>query len=275
MTIAEVIGTYPAQIWKAGKVLTETTRRLANEAPVGVAYNGRSQAVMMVTPADLEDFAVGFTLTEGFARLGDIAAIEPRETVHGVLLDIRLLAGAQAPRRQHRARAIEGRSGCGLCGLQQLAEANRHLPEVGEGLAVRHEAIQVALDALELEQTLGRITRAMHAAAWVTREGKILCVREDVGRHNALDKLIGAAAREGLSTVDAFIVVTSRCSFEMVEKVAMAGVQMIVAISAPTALAIDKARATGMTLVAIARSDGHMVFSGAHRLVSDVCKVDA
>jgi FdhD protein len=166
-----------------------------------------------------------------------------------------------------RQRAIAGRSGCGLCGVQSLEEAVRPLTPLPAGLTVRREAVQAALAELEIRQALGRATRATHAAAWADPDGRLLAVREDVGRHNALDKLIGAAARTGFDPARAFIVVTSRCSYEMVEKTAIAGVALLAAISAPTALAIRKAKAANLTLIALARADGHAVFAGAERLL--------
>jgi FdhD protein len=164
---------------------------------------------------------------------------------------------------------LEARTSCGLCGVQQLREAVRPMPTVGEGLTVRRSAIQAALAALEDEQALGRLTRAMHAAAWADRDGRLLVIREDVGRHSALDKLIGAGLRAGLDPAEAIVVVTSRCSFEMVEKAAVAGFQVIVAISAPTALALGKAEEAGLTLVALARADGHAVFTRPERILDE------
>jgi FdhD protein len=162
---------------------------------------------------------------------------------------------------------MEARSSCGLCGVQTLAAAVRGLEPAPEGLTVSRAAIQRALAELEEGQAYGRLTRAMHAAAWFDPDGSLRLVREDIGRHNALDKLIGAAFRAKLDPAQAFIVVTSRLSYEMVEKTAAAGVPVLVAISAPTALAIRKAEAAGMTLVALARADGHAVFTRPDRIV--------
>jgi FdhD protein len=166
-----------------------------------------------------------------------------------------------------RQRTIEGRSSCGLCGVQSLKDAVRPIERLPEGLVVRRAAVQAAVDALDGRQPLGRATRATHAAAWADASGELLLVREDVGRHNALDKLIGAALRAGLDPAQAFIVVTSRCSYEMVEKAASARAALLVTISAPTALAIRKAEDCGMTLVCLARSDGHTVFTRPDRIV--------
>ena len=168
------------------------------------------------------------------------------------------------------ARMLEGRSSCGLCGVQRLKQAVRVMPPVGQDFRVTREAIQAALSALEKEQALGRLTRAMHAAAWADASGRILAVREDVGRHSALDKLIGHGFRTGLDPSTGMAIVTSRCSFEMVEKAAVAGFQVIVAISAPTALALRKAEEAGLTLVALARADGHAVFTNPQRILDQV-----
>jgi FdhD protein len=163
---------------------------------------------------------------------------------------------------------MEGRSSCGLCGVQRLAQAVRPLSPLPDGPVFRRAAIEAALDALEAEQALGRLTRAMHAAAFARTDGTLAMVREDVGRHNALDKLIGGAARQGLDPATAFVLVTSRCSYEMVEKAAVAGFPLMVAISAPTGLAIRKAQEAGMTLVALARADGCAVFTRPERIVA-------
>jgi FdhD protein len=205
--------------------------------------------------------------------------VEVRTAEHdeGMVADVLLTAAGARRTRERRRRNLEGRSSCGLCGVESPEDAMRALPMLPDGLVVAPGAIQAALAALGGAQALGHETRATHAAAWASREGRVLALREDVGRHNALDKLIGAALKAGLDPAAAFIVVTSRCSYEMVEKAAVAGAAMIVAISAPTALAIRKAAAANMTLVALAREDGHVVFAGAHRLagaavVSSPCR---
>lgn len=255
---------------------------------MGLSFDGRPHTVLMATPADLRDLAVGFTITEAVAARADILDVEVQETDLGWLADVRLRPGAI--QRKARPRTLEGRSSCGLCGVQRLADAVRPLPTVGQGARVSHQAIQRAVDALDDAQTLGRLTRATHAAAFATADGALVLVREDVGRHNALDKLAGAMAGEGAdapafdapsfdassfdaSSFDAqvgFVLVTSRCSFEMVEKTARMGCSMLVAVSAPTDLAIQRAEAAGVTLVALARSDGHTVFTRADRLFDAV-----
>jgi FdhD protein len=259
--------------WRSAAPLESIARETPDEAAVGLSFDGRPHTVLMATPADLRDLAVGFTITEAVAAQADILDVEVRETDLGWLADVRLRPGAI--QRKARPRTLEGRSSCGLCGVQRLADAVRPLPTVGQGARVSHQAIQRAVDALDDAQTLGRLTRATHAAAFATADGALVLVREDVGRHNALDKLAGAIAGEGADapSFDAqagFVLVTSRCSFEMVEKTARMGCSMLVAVSAPTDLAIQRAETAGVTLVALARSDGHTVFTRADRLFDAV-----
>ncbi len=242
-------------------------RDAPDETPIGISYNARPHAVLMATAADVEDLAVGFTVTESIAELADIEDVVVEEREDGVAVNVVLKPAAEQSLTLARKRSLEGRSSCGLCGVTKLSEAVRALRRVDDGVAISHGAIQAALAGLEEAQTLGRLTRAMHAAAWADASGRLKLVREDVGRHCALDKLIGAALADGLEPDHAFIVVTSRCSYEMVEKAAMAGVPVLVAISAPTALAIRKAEEAGLTLVALARPDGHAVFTRPERIV--------
>ncbi|MEO6378343.1 MAG: formate dehydrogenase accessory sulfurtransferase FdhD [Caulobacteraceae bacterium] len=258
-----------AEEWRVGGLSARPILRdLPDEAAIGISYDGRPHVVLMATPADVEDLAVGFTLSERIAPMAAIGEITVTEQDEGVAVDIKL---AQDVRRaKARARMLEGRSSCGLCGVQRLKQAVRTMPPVGQGFRVAREAIQSALAALEEEQALGRLTRAMHAAAWADASGRLLAVREDVGRHNALDKLVGHGLRTGLDPSAGMVVVTSRCSFEMVEKAAVAGFQVIVAISAPTALALRKAEEAGLTLVALARADGHAVFTRPERILDKV-----
>jgi FdhD protein len=246
---------------------TPIERVLAEETAIGLCYDSEPYAVLMATPADLEDLAVGFTVTEQLARAADILEVRIGDHPDGLMLDLLLSTEGRARLGAVRRRNLEGRSGCGLCGVQSLKEAIRPIAPVAGGLTVSRQAIQAAAAALERQQTLGALTRATHAAAWADADGRLLAVREDVGRHNALDKLIGAAMRAGHDPAAAFIVVTSRCSYEMVEKTAIAGVGLLAAISAPTALAVRKAEAAHLTLIALARADGHTVFAGAERVV--------
>jgi FdhD protein len=259
--------TRPARQWRRGEVGDAAiTRPLADETPIGLIYDGRPHAVLMATPANVEDLAVGFTLTERVATIDQIEAIETEILAQGVQVRLTLAESARKSRARARSRSLEGRSSCGLCGVERLAAAVRALPRLPDSAAIRQTAIEAALDALEDQQALGKLTRAMHAAAFATADGTLLVVREDVGRHNALDKVIGAAARQGLDPSAGFVVVTSRCSYEMVEKAAMAGFPLLVAISAPTALAIRKAEEANLSLVALARADGFAVFAGPERI---------
>ena len=244
--------------WRTTAPLESIARETPTEAAVGLSFDGRPHTVLMATPADLRDLAVGFTITEAVAAGADILDVEVQEADLGWLADVRLRPGAL--QRKARPRTLEGRSSCGLCGVQRLADAVRPLPTVGQGARVSHQAIQRAVDALDDAQALGRLTRATHAAAFVTADGALVLVREDVGRHNALDKLAGALAggAADATSFDAqagFVLVTSRCSFEMVEKTARMGCSMLVAVSAPTDLAIQRAETAGVTLVALARAD--------------------
>ena len=260
-----------AEQWRQDGRPVEAIRRIApDETPIGFVYNGRPHAVVMATPADLEDLAVGFTITESIAELGDIEDVQVEERDEGMAVFVTLKPAAEQSLTLARKRSLEGRSSCGLCGVTKISDAVRTLRAVGQGTRVTRTAIHAALSALEQAQSLGKITRATHAAAWADLDGKLLLVREDVGRHSALDKSIGAAIADGLDPSQCFVVVTSRCSYEMVEKTAMAGVPMLVAISAPTGLAIRKAEEAGLTLVALARSDGHTIFTHPERVVDEV-----
>jgi len=245
------------------------TRALAVEAPVNLVYGSVPHAVMMATPADLEDFAYGFSLTEGIVDSAEeIRATRVEATVDGLRLHVDLAPGRL---REHlaRKRAISGRTGCGVCGIEDLAQLPRAEARAAAGVRVALPAIARALSGLDRAQSLGAETRAVHAAAWARLDGSLAAVREDVGRHNALDKLIGALIRSGAATDAGFLVITSRCSFEMVEKAARLGAAVIVAISAPTSLALERAHSYGMTLCAIARADTVTVFTGAERLTTD------
>lgn len=272
--------TQPAQIlpalqWRAGANAPEgITRAVPEETAVGVSYDSEPYAVLMATPQDVADLALGFTVSERIARASDVLDVRVSEHAEGLVADVLLSRAGASSARERRRRNLEGRSSCGLCGVQSPEDALRALPVLPDGLAVTREAIHAALNAMEPLQALGNETRATHAAAWAGRDGAIRLLREDVGRHNALDKLIGAALKAGFDPAEAFIIVTSRCSYEMVEKTVLAGVSMIVAISAPTALAIRKAEAANLTLVALARRDGHAVFTGPHR-VRDAGRAEA
>ncbi len=241
-------------------------RSLAVEMPVNVIYGDVPYAVMMTTPADLADFAYGFSLTEGIvANAAEIRGARVETGEGGLRLVVDLVPGRL---REHlaRKRALSGRTGCGVCGIDDLKDIPKAERRAAQGVAVSLSAVERALRALDDLQVLGRETRAVHAAAWADRDGKVLAVREDVGRHNALDKLIGALLRAGTRPEDGFLVITSRCSFEMVEKAASFGAAILVAISAPTSLAVERAARHGLTLAAIARHDTVTLFTAPERL---------
>lgn len=236
---------------------------LAEEAPVELRYNGDAFAVMMVTPADLEDFACGFSLSEGrIARADDIHGVAVQARLEGYVLDI----DAPDAVLVEAARLLPGRSGCGICGSRRLEDVLRPIAPVADGPIVAPAALERALAALERHQPLNARTGAVHAAAWASPAGEILCVREDIGRHNALDKLLGALVRAGDDPHAGFVLVTSRASYEMVTKAMRCGVGLLAAISAPTALAVDLARAGNLTLVGFLRPGRHVVYSHPQRL---------
>jgi FdhD protein len=246
----------------------EGTRAVPEEVPIAFTYRGCSYAVMMATPSDLEDFALGFSLTEGLAQRPDeiqSTALRPQE--EGVVLDIEL-AEAAMDRFWNRRRLLAGPSGCGLCGIESIAQALRPVTLVTGTRSFTPGEIADAVAALPRLQTINRETRAVHAAAlWQPARG-IVALREDVGRHNALDKLIGALARDAVGTSDNILLLTSRISVELVQKACVAGATLIVAVSAPTGLAIRVADAAGLTLVGIARDDGFEVFTHSHRIAA-------
>ena len=240
------------------------------ETAVAFTYDRMTHAVMMATPADLEDFAVGFSLAEGL--IGDPAEIGTIETVSTDLgIELRMdLVEARRAAFTARRRHMTGPSGCGLCGIESLSEAMRALPRVAEGLTFYPAQIAAAIEALGAAQPLNRVARAIHAAAfWEPRHG-LAVVREDVGRHNALDKLAGALARRGIAPASGMVLLTSRVSIELVQKIAIMGARVMVAVSAPTALAIRLADEAGITLIGVARDDGFEVFTRPERLLQPV-----
>jgi FdhD protein len=243
-------------------------RVIPEETAVAFTYNGGTYAVMMATPQDLADFAVGFTLTEGIVSSPEeIHRLDIVEEEIGIELRM-WLADPPADALNERRRHMAGPTGCGLCGIESLAEAMRPNPRVRDGLTAMPTDILRALDALASRQELNRQSRAMHAAAFWQKDAGLIAVREDVGRHNALDKLGGALARDGVAAHAGVVVLTSRVSVEMVQKTAQLGAPVIVAMSAPTALAVRTAQAAGITLAAIARGDGFEIFTHRHRIAT-------
>jgi FdhD protein len=255
----------PGSIWRATGTL-EGERAIPEETAVAFTFNTASYAVMMATPRDLEDFAIGFALTEGVVP--SIDAIEEIEIVEEKIgIELRVwLKAKDATEFLGRRRKLAGPTGCGLCGVESLEEAMRPPPKVGEGRVLTANQIMTAVQSLSPEQELNRETRAVHAAGFWDSERGLVAVREDVGRHNALDKLAGALARDGATAEQGLVVLTSRVSIEMVQKSAAIGATIIAAVSAPTALAVRMAEACGMTLIAIARKDGFEVFTHPHRV---------
>jgi len=241
---------------------------IAEEVPVALVYNGLSHVVMMASPIDLEDFALGFSLTEGIIESkSELTDCEIQRAGEGIEARIEISSRAFFRLKEHR-RALQGRTGCGLCGVESLDQALRDLPKLNSELRVTPQAIHRALDALPAFQGLNRITHALHAAAFCMPDGEIVGVREDVGRHNAFDKLIGALAKDGVDAGSGFAVITSRCSFEMAQKAISAGIPVLAAVSAPTHLAIKLAESYDLTLLALARTDSMKLFTGAQRIQS-------
>ena len=252
------------QAWRNGSTLTGE-RTLAEEVPVAFSYDGAAHAVLMATPDDLEDFALGFSYTEGIitapAEIADLAVVSVAD---GIVLRM-WLTGDRSDAFIARRRRFVGPAGCGMCGLESLAEANRTIPISDYDLQVTRQDIAEAVAALPASQSLNMQTRAVHAAAfWQPGQGLVL--REDVGRHNALDKLAGALLRTGRSAADGVVVLSSRISIELVQKAGMMGAAIIVGVSAPTALAVRTAEMAGLTLVGIARDDGFEVFTHPERI---------
>lgn len=231
------------------------TRTLPVEMPVAIEFNGIGYAVMMASPTDLEDFGLGFALSEGLiGSPSDVEEITPFETDKGWLLKIQIPKSALATVTDRvRVRVSEG--SCGLCGLENLEQVARPLPPITANLDVKDTALFRALEDLRNHQPLNADTGGVHAAAFCTPDGKVQLAREDVGRHNALDKLIGALARAGISPASGFFLLSSRCSYELVEKTVIAGCPLLVTISTATSLAVSRAQAAGLTLIALARPD--------------------
>src|SRR5690242_17060767 len=258
----------PANVRRVARDGTATDRIdvLAEETPVALVYNGISHAVMMASPADLEDFALGFSLSEGIADgKDDVGGIEPVAVEFGIEVRIELSSRAFW-RLKERRRTLAGRTGCGLCGVDSLEQTVRVMQPITANLKVSLDAIHRALDNLPEAQTNNRATRSMHAAAFATPLGELKLVREDVGRHNALDKLIGAMLRGGLDPASGVCLITSRCSYEMVQKAVVTGFPILAAVSAPTLMARRLAEAHNLTLVALARHDSAVLVSHPERV---------
>jgi FdhD protein len=254
------------QRWQAGS--TELTDdRVADEWPIALTYNSIPHVVMLASPADLEELGVGFTLSESLVRsAADITSVEVFD--HGESLEVRMSIDAEsfsALLRQRRN--LTGRTGCGLCGAETVDQAIRHPAPVGDGPSITSDELHAALLELTARQPVNAITGSVHAAAWALPGKGIQLVREDVGRHNALDKVLGALARAGIDARQGYLVITSRASYEMVQKAATMGISVLAAVSAPTALAIRLAEQSGLTLIGFARTQQHVVYANPQRLL--------
>jgi FdhD protein len=260
----------PVRTERALEIAREGTRRIeraiATEVPVSITFNGFAHAVMMATPDDLEDFVTGFTLSEAIvSNAGEIDEIDIRPVDGG------MLAALRVPKERFNAvmagrRNIVGQTGCGVCGIMEIENLVRPARPLPKPERIVPALIFDALAALRAHQPLNKETGAVHAAAFVDWAGTIKAVREDVGRHNALDKLIGHLARTKTPASSGFALLSSRCSFELVQKTALAGIPMLVTVSAPTTFAIDLARKSGLTLIALARADTMLCLSDPHGL---------
>jgi FdhD protein len=259
------VRTVGRQVWRDSR-LSEGSRAIPEETAVALTYNGGTYAVMMATPQDLRDFAIGFSLSEGtVGSAADIESFEVVELDDGIELRM-WLAQSRADRLSERRRHIAGPTGCGLCGIDSITEAVRPAAIVAPGQSFSSQDIMAAMQSLPPLQTLNIETRAVHAAAFWTPARGIVALREDVGRHNALDKLAGAVSQDSISASEGMVLLTSRVSVEMVQKTAAMGAPMMVAVSAPTALAVSMADKAGITLAAIARADGFEVFTHPDRI---------
>jgi FdhD protein len=267
----EPVRTVHRHIWRESGV-SEGFGAIPEETALALTYNGGTYAVMMGTPQDLRDFAVGFSLSEGIVQSpDDIRSLDIVPLDDGIELRM-WLEPARAEGLNERRRHIAGPTGCGLCGIESIAEAIRPAAIVREGRPFSPQQIMAAMQAVAPLQTINIETRAVHAAAfWVPGRG-IVALREDVGRHNALDKLAGALAHGNVTTSEGMVLLTSRVSVEMVQKAAAMGAPLMVAVSAPTALAVRMADTAGITLAAIARADGFEIFTHPNRITGVVAQ---
>ena len=261
----EAVSAASVEVWQSG-ALSQARDRIAGEVPVALVYNGISHAVMMATPRQLEDFALGFSMTEAIVDSPDeVFDIEVEHRQDGIEVQL-TLSGESFARLKGRRRSLTGRTGCGLCGAESLQQVRLPLAVVNTDCGVSHNAVDRAVRSLAEHQPMQAETGAMHGAAWCDSSGRLLEVREDVGRHNALDKLIGSLARQGCLDGEGFLLISSRASYEMVQKAVMANIGIIVAVSAPTGMAIATAEQANVTLVGFARRDRHVAYTHGQRL---------
>jgi FdhD protein len=267
--VHEPVRTVVRKVWRDG-CASESARVIPEETALALTYNGGTYAVMMGTPRDLEDFAIGFSLNEGIIQSpDDIESLDVVPLDDGIELRM-WLAQSRADRLSERRRHIAGTTGCGLCGIDSIAEAVRPAAIVAAGGSFSPQQITAAIQSIPPLQAINVATRAVHAAAFSTPAAGIVALREDVGRHNALDKLAGALAQAKIAAAEGMVLLTSRVSVEMVQKTAAMGAPLMVAVSAPTALAVRMADAAGITLAAIARSDGFEIFTHPNRIATEI-----
>lgn len=256
---------YGAHHWVAG-ASGAADETVAEEVPVALVYNGISHAVMLATPSDLEDFALGFSLSECIVRHPrEIHDLDVVERHNGIELRMEL-SGERADALKRHRRTLAGRTGCGLCGTESLNQLDKPAATVRSSLVLNGDPLPRALRDLQQMQHLFRLTGAVHAAAWCDPDGRVDLVREDVGRHNALDKLIGARAARRQGFDDGFVLITSRASYEIVQKAAAVGIPLVAAVSAPTGMAVRVAIESGVTLIGFVRGERHCVYSHPQRV---------
>lgn len=256
---------HQAERWDGGK-REARVEQVAEETPVALIYNGQPHVVMMATPADLEDFALGFSITEELINSPkDLLETELVRYSQGIEIQATVSPECDATIAA-RTRRLTGRTGCGICGAESFSAVMKQLHPVNAKVTIRAAALHAALDSLAVQQRLNAAAGAVHAAGWARLDGTVDLVREDVGRHNALDKLIGAALKAGVDPTSGFVVVTSRASFEMVQKTTVLGAPLLVAISGPTGLALRVAQQSGLTLVGFARPGHHTVYTHPERV---------
>jgi FdhD protein len=261
----------PVVRWRGGE-RSEVDDWLTEEVPIAFEFNGIAHAVMLATPADLEDFALGFGLSEGiFSSAAELYDCEIDTSAQGITVRMDV-SGRSFAGLKDRRRTLAGRTGCGVCGTERLDEVLRPVPTVAAGTTIGSNAIARAMRAMHEHQHLNQATGSVHAAAWCGLDGEVELLREDVGRHNALDKLVGALARAKVDTSAGFIAVTSRASIEMVQKAAIAGAPLLAAVSAPTVLAVETARSAGMSLVGLVRGDDLVIYAQPERVVLEASK---
>jgi formate dehydrogenase accessory protein FdhD len=253
------------QRWRDGK-LESVVDQVAEEQPIALSYQGIPHVVMMATPAHLEELGVGFTLTEAIVQHADeIKSIEVFNAAGALEVRLGITAERFSAVLQQR-RNLAGRTGCGVCGAETIEQAMRHPAAVGTGVIVSASELQRTLATLHAQQPLNAQTGSVHAAAWCLPDAGIQVLREDVGRHNALDKVIGALVRANIDCTQGYLIITSRASYEMVQKAATVGITLLVAVSAPTALAIRLAEEANLTLIGFARANQHVIYTHPQRL---------